>query len=1041
MFHGGVFHLFPERGLDQSILVGVLVGIWVLLFFTEIFGWVWAGLVVPGYLASVYAVQPAAGIAVSVEAVLTFLIARGVSDVMSRLGGWSPFFGRERFFLIVMVSVVVRQASELWLITDTLRLIDAWAGTRLAVAHDVSSIGLVLVPLVANMFWKLPVGRGLFQVSVGVALTWAVIALVLLPYTNLSFSSFELTYEDVALDFLGSPKAYIILLTTAFVAAHANLVYGWDYNGIMVPSLLALTFFHPWSLVATVGEALVLTFAAKATMALPVLRHMNLEGPRKVTLVFTVGFLLKFVVGWAVGDRWPTLQLSELSGFGYVLTSLMAVKMINLKKHGRVVLPSIAVALVGFAAGSTIGLILELVAPRTSAPVQTPSVGATSERLLASPLGAMAAASVRARPEIDAPSRSERVAYATLWRELAAWLPAGATPPRRLEGRARELGLALRPLDGPRLGWVLAEVEERLERQRGWETAVLYPGAPGPIIEVPRARRDRPVAEVASVICERIACRAIVVSGADGTGARDPADPLDRDSTFQIAHRQLRGAPIVQLRADRGATSGRPRLHVRHALPDSVHLGTLWPTEVELSWSPPPEAGAWWRRSRAHAVLVVHPADLWTLLATAAPAPRDLGAVPVHAWLNAWLARPTETVLAPPAPTELRVLEELVLERLMTNRAERAGWIDAVARTLDHEVAWLPAAAGVGRGAWVVSGRDHVGWIAAAIRADASLGLAIEVAKPRTEAGSASIAVTAWRERGRALLVDAEPTAAAARIAGYLDPVQPGNVATAFQAGHQALYRAVLHAPDAAVIQVRGFAPWRPISSELVVSLGQPLLDPTRVPPTIAPLVAPDGPFGAAARSLRWVDGGPDVTELVGNAIPQVAYAQALAGPPMAVAWYSVAARARTAPKGDRDDVHALGARLGLEVVDRPIREIARGGTIHAVDGVTTIDARTLSLLELAEASQAEHDLAALVDLVARAPTGTVRLGFCPELRRGYVLLDAGVPGGRALRAVMMAGAEHRACAPIPAGPDVDRQVDAAIQARCARIVVVGGRR
>jgi hypothetical protein len=51
MFDPGVLHLFPERGLDQSILVAVLVGIWVLLFFTEVFGWVWAGLVVPGYLA------------------------------------------------------------------------------------------------------------------------------------------------------------------------------------------------------------------------------------------------------------------------------------------------------------------------------------------------------------------------------------------------------------------------------------------------------------------------------------------------------------------------------------------------------------------------------------------------------------------------------------------------------------------------------------------------------------------------------------------------------------------------------------------------------------------------------------------------------------------------------------------------------------------------------------------------------------------------------------------------------------------------------
>ena len=103
MGHHGVLALFP-RGLDQSILVAVLIGIYILLFFTEIFGWVWAGLVVPGYLASVFAIQPEAGVAVCIEAMLTYLASRGISDLMSRWGGWSPFFGRDRFFLIVLVS-------------------------------------------------------------------------------------------------------------------------------------------------------------------------------------------------------------------------------------------------------------------------------------------------------------------------------------------------------------------------------------------------------------------------------------------------------------------------------------------------------------------------------------------------------------------------------------------------------------------------------------------------------------------------------------------------------------------------------------------------------------------------------------------------------------------------------------------------------------------------------------------------------------------------------------------------------------------------
>ena len=82
MFEHGL-NLFPSRGLDQSILVAVLVGVFVLLFLTEILGWVWAGLVVPGYLASVFVIQPSSGIAICIEATLTFIACRLISGTLS----------------------------------------------------------------------------------------------------------------------------------------------------------------------------------------------------------------------------------------------------------------------------------------------------------------------------------------------------------------------------------------------------------------------------------------------------------------------------------------------------------------------------------------------------------------------------------------------------------------------------------------------------------------------------------------------------------------------------------------------------------------------------------------------------------------------------------------------------------------------------------------------------------------------------------------------------------------------------------------------
>ena len=1046
MFQDGILNIFPERGLDQSILVAVLIGIYVLLFFTEVFGWVWAGLVVPGYLASVYAVQPAAGVAISVEAVLTFGASRLISDVLSRTGGWSPFFGRERFFLIVLLSVVVRQASELWLIDDLLGWIDGIAGTSYATAHDFSSIGLVLVPLLANMFWKLTLPRGLFQVGTCVALTWAAVALVLLPYTNLSFSSFELTYEDVALDFLGSPKAYIILLTTAFLAAYANLAYGWDYNGILVPSLLALSWFEPFTLAVTVVEMLLLLYATRGVLALPVIRQMNLEGPRKVTVVFTVGFLMKLAAGWAIGDRWPELKLTDLFGFGYVLTSLVAVKMLNTKKIGRVLLPSIFISLIGFALGSGIGFALEVIAPREPArlPVGA-AAGATSERLMATPAGAMAAATVRARPELPRARHgrptAELIDYADLWRDLDTWIADGVVDPERIAGKAAALGLALRPLaggaPGTRDGWVLYEAEERLQVQVGWETAVLYPGAPGPVIEVPRPRRERPAAEAATILCERLACRAIIASGSDGVDTTSAADPLGHPrSTFHTVHRQLRRSPVLQVRADERVAAGTPALHLRHTIPDALRLPALWDSELALTWDPPPGVDLPWRRGSDLAVLRIHPDDLWAVLAASGEPPRDLGAGTVARWVTQWMATPPASAPSEPAsPTELRVLEELLVTRMVARDPARAPWLAALARSIDHQLGWLPDGVAPGQGAWVLAGHGRPGWLAVAVASGEVEPFVLEVPKPRTETGAGRLAAEAWIVgRGLALVLDAEQP-------GGLDPTMPGNVATPFQAAHQALTRAVADDPDAAIVQVRGFAAWRPTREELVISLGTPLLDPARAPAAVARLVAPDGALGRLTASRRWADGAADVADLHGTGSPQLLYAHALIGPPFAMVWFAEHVRARAAPVGEADEVQVRAARFGVGFVEAPLADLLLApGLAAPPPGGPAIDARSAALIALAAEYAETGDVAALAELAARAPRGAVRLGWSPDLRIAFVVVEL-TSGATRIRAAALAGSGWGAdCPPIAAGPAAQQAVWQALQARCPRMVVYGGR-
>lgn len=1051
MFQHGALTLFP-RGLDQSILVAVLIGIYILLFFTEMFGWVWAGLVVPGYLASVFAIQPAAGVAVCIEATLTYVASRAISDTMSRWGGWSPFFGRERFFLIVLVSVFVRQMCEIWFLDEAIAAIDHWTGASLPTGHEFSSIGLVLVPLLANMAWKLTLPRATFQIGVSVGLTWLLVAKILLQYTNLSYASLELTYENVALDFLGSPKAYMVLLTTAFFAARYNLFYGWDYNGIMVPSLIALTWFQPSLLATTVIESLILLYMTRAVLAIPLLKRRNFEGPRKLAVVFSVGFVLKMALGWTIGTWWPGLHLIDLFGFGYVLTSLLAVKMLNLKKTGRVLLPSIAVSLLGFVVGSAAGFGLEQILPRGAVVSTGPTDIATSQRLLGTSSGVMALGSVRAQGDRGARAATlglrELADYATLWTQLDAWLAGEHVSVGVLTERAARLGLRLGPLrDGPRPGWSLVDADERLAFERGWDTVVLFPGAPGPVIEVPRPRRERPAAEAAAALCEALACRAIVVSGTDAS------HDVPAQSPFHVVHRALDHDAVLELRADTSVARGRPHLHIRTVLPGGVRLAALWPGAIELSWDVPPDSDVRWRRAAPFVVLRVHPDDLWQRLAEASPPVPSKPELTVVAWIDKWITPVDATPSAAPAPepdvapqppsaTELLVLEQLVMGPLAERRAERVPWIAQVAQLLGHELIWLPDGARPGAGAWVVSGSSGRGWLAVAIAAHPSSSLVIEVPRPRVESGVGRVAAQAWVAAGAAALVlDAEWSARsvqrAAGIPSYPDPLV--SVATAFQATHQALARAIATLPEPAILQLRGFAPWRAVRDDLVVSLGTPVLDPTHVPVAIARVVARDGVLGRLASTPRWEDGGADVVGLSGAGNPQLLHVQNTGGAPFAIVWFGMAIRAAALPTGDREDARMRAARVGVGFAERPLATAVTAGLDAAAPpgvGHTLLE-RARPALTLAVDYATTGDLAALAELGhARGVARTI--GWSEDLGVAYVMIEL-KDGTAVLRAaVPMVGGRSTACAPIEGGAGAEGRTWQAIQAKCAQIIVTG---
>jgi len=350
-------HLFPTAGFDRSTTTPVLLGVLVSWLFTETFGWVFAGLVVPGYLAAVFAIDPRAGMVDVAEAVFTYALARGMGEHLPRTGLTSRVFGRERFLLIVLCSVVVRLAVEGAFLP---RFAPHAAGSFF-------SIGLVVVPLAANACWKTGLGRGIVQNGVPTLIVFLLLKFVLIPHTNLSLAGFELATEDIAASFLDSPKAYILLITGAILAAAANVLDGWDFNGILIPALLALVVVEPVKFGATFVEAIVIVGIAMALVKTTRLGRANVEGPRRLVLFFSIDYAMRFAFAAVVGKTLPGADVVGLMGFGYLLPTLLAVKIAQRGNAPLVLLPTAQVSIGAFALGTLIGFSAAMVDTAPSA--------------------------------------------------------------------------------------------------------------------------------------------------------------------------------------------------------------------------------------------------------------------------------------------------------------------------------------------------------------------------------------------------------------------------------------------------------------------------------------------------------------------------------------------------------------------------------------------------------------------------------------------------------------------------------------------------
>ena len=66
------------------------------------------GLVVPGYIVPLLIISPTSAAVIIIEAIVVFGVMRFSANYLMERFGYSEMFGRDRFFAIILISILVR---------------------------------------------------------------------------------------------------------------------------------------------------------------------------------------------------------------------------------------------------------------------------------------------------------------------------------------------------------------------------------------------------------------------------------------------------------------------------------------------------------------------------------------------------------------------------------------------------------------------------------------------------------------------------------------------------------------------------------------------------------------------------------------------------------------------------------------------------------------------------------------------------------------------------------------------------------------------
>jgi len=1058
-------HLFPEGALASSVVTTVWVGVFVVAFFNLRLGWVLSGLVVPGYLVPLLLLKPAAAAVVVGEGVCTYFFVWLYSEFLSRHFGWSNFFGRDRFFALVLTSVLVRIAAD----GLALPALGAWLGEAWQLQFDyhnnLHSFGLIIVALIANNFWKTGLRRGLAPLAVSVGATYLIVRWGLMELTNFSVSNIGYMYEDMAASILASPKAYIILLTTAFVASRMNLFYGWDFSGILIPSLLALQWYQPEKILFSFVEAFIVLALAHAALRLPVFRGLTIEGARKLLLFFNVSFLYKMLLAYALLYGWPDLKITDYYGFGYLLPTLMAVKMHDKDIVARMTRATLQTSAVAAVAATLAGFALSflpdpwrwLVAASSASPARPVATAGNLVDLLRE--DKIVLYRTRNLERFSPPTLAESESFAVALRELAALraMPDDATA-TRIATQLAAANYTLEIKEGRYL--LLREREPR--NYRG--TFVVSPvAASNLIVEVPAPLDERGALEAGAWIFRNHDARGLAVAGAARRASKDgSADVLvNPNSFYHLFHRVFAVRNVVQVRTYTTETArllgGARRdpaalevdepastVRVKGELPEDLSLARIKALidTFDIAWQPVPVTNVQREATATGFVeLVLNRDDVRKVLARGLASERPLRLEvldrSIEGYLQEWLLADRNRI-APagsglyrvPSPEILLYFDDELLTPLlkaMRRHYGPEGWSAAGI----EELRLINLAAGVVgyeliRYRHRSSGVDYVilaepddsplrrYWGSYVFRppAAAARPFVLQAPRPLFEVNSFEVAVTLFeRLHGSALLIGgAHPEANRDYSADLIRLQNRGNV---FNLVNQALLREAGDAPLLSVqSRVLGFR--QDISlpaSDVLVSFAGGQVDTGQLSPLAASLMQTLARSGLVA---QFAGGSVEAAGYDAAGVPQSYYLAASRNKEFAVVWTSPLARgefrqqSEPTPQANQFAALRLSSREADLAADLAARSVA-GTTVSA------------PLRRLIDAYVARQDIVPLYEAIAGNDSLRFERIVDSNSRLGYLVIAD--RDNRWIAAVNLSAREKERVETLAAGADVASEV------------------